>query len=97
VGIKCAEFLSPRFGRPIYYVYAALALFTFSFVSVFQAQIVMTIVGGILLLINCYGIFRLRHEISYELGDVPVTESVQEQAQVVHDNLESDGLPILEG
>jgi len=76
VGLKCAEYLSPKFGRPAYYVYAVVALFTFSFVSTYQAQIVMTIVGGALLLINCYGIFRLRHEISFELPDeVLATES----------------------
>lgn len=67
VGLKCAEFVSPRFGRRVYYFYGIMALLTCSFVGVSQAQTVMTIANGLLLMINCYGVFRLRHEISYTL------------------------------
>ncbi|MCE5318677.1 MAG: amino acid carrier protein [Parachlamydia sp.] len=38
VGIKCAEYLSPKRGRLLYYVYAALALLLFSFVESSKAQ-----------------------------------------------------------
>lgn len=74
VGLKCAEYLSPKRGRLLYYAYAALALFLFSFVESSKAQSVMQIAGGLLLLINCYGIFRLRRELSFQL------DSTEEQA-----------------
>lgn len=66
-GLKCAEYLSPRRGKIFYTIYAALSLFAFSFVDVLQAQSVMAIAGGLLLVINLWGIFRLRNEISYEI------------------------------
>ncbi len=65
VGLKCAEFLFPAYGRPFYFAYAAFALFLFSFVDSTQAQTVMQIVGGLLLTLNAYGIFKMRHQLSY--------------------------------
>ncbi len=79
VGLKCAEFVAPKYGRKIYYIYAVIALLTFSFVGVEQAQTVMTIVNGLLLVINCYGIFRLRKEICFKLGDEPEAEDARTQ------------------
>lgn len=66
-GIKCAEFLSPQRGRILYFVYAAFSLALFSLVSTSQAQTVMTIAGGLLLMINCYGIYKLRNEVSFDI------------------------------
>lgn len=66
-GIKSAEFLSPKHGAKVYYLYAIIAFIIFSYVDAVQAQTVMTIAGGFLLVINCIGIYRLRHEISYDL------------------------------
>lgn len=68
VGLKCAEYLSPRFGRPFYYAYAVIALVLFSFMGTNQAQMVMAIAGVSLLIINGVGIFYLRHEISFDLA-----------------------------
>lgn len=67
VGLKCANYLAPKFGRPLYYLYAVLALVLFSFVDSTQAQSVMAIAGGLLLALNSYGIYRLRHELSYNI------------------------------
>ena len=67
VGLTCAEHLSPRFGRRIYYVYSALALLIFSFVDTMQAQTVMSVAGGLLLTLNCYGIYKLKGELSYNI------------------------------
>ncbi len=67
VGLKCAEHLFPRLGRPVYYAYAVGALLLFSFMGTGQAQTVMAIAGVSLLIINACGIFLLRHEISFEL------------------------------
>lgn len=76
VGIKCAEFLLPRTGKTLYYLYAVVVLIAFSFVDSILAQSVMAIAGGLLLLINSAGIFRLRNEISFEC---PEEESSSEQ------------------
>lgn len=77
VGLKCAEYLSPRFGRLLYYIYAVVALLVFSFMGTNQAQTVMAIAGVSLLIINGYGIFCLRNEISFDLSveTVPMVES----------------------
>ncbi|WP_068468190.1 amino acid carrier protein [Candidatus Protochlamydia phocaeensis] len=82
VGLKCAEHLSPRFGRTLYYVYAILALLIFSFMGTGQAQTVMAIAGVSLLIINGCGIFMLRHEISFNLSS--------EESQVKQDPLLSN-------
>jgi len=76
VGLKCADQLSPRWGRPVYYVYAVAALLLFSFLGTAQAQGVMAIAGVSLLIINGIGIFMLRHEISFEL---PVPEKAKKE------------------
>ena len=68
VGLKCASFLSPRWGRPVYFFYAIGALVLFSFMGTAQAQAVMAVAGVSLLIINGIGIFRLREEISFELA-----------------------------
>jgi AGCS family alanine or glycine:cation symporter len=67
VGLKCAEYLSPRLGRLMYYLYAVAILLLFSFMGTGQAQTVMAIAGVSLLIINGYGIFCLRHDISFDL------------------------------
>lgn len=67
VGMKCAYFLSPRWGKAVFNLYAVIILSLFSFIDTLQAQTLMAIVGGLLLVINCWGIFRLRHEIGFEL------------------------------
>ncbi len=74
VGLKCAQYLSPKRGKAFFYAYAILALAVFALVDTAQAQSIMTIAGGLLLVFNCYGIFRLRHEISYNFNfaDNPV-------------------------
>lgn len=69
VGLKCAAFLSPKLGKPIYYVYAVTALLLFSFLGTSQAQSAMAIAGVSLLILNSTGIFLLRHEISFDLKD----------------------------
>lgn len=75
VGIKCAEFLAPKRGRQLYYAYAAVALVACSFVGALEAQTIMSITGVLLLLINSYGIFRLRNEISFNVGAVDAQDT----------------------
>lgn len=64
-GIKCAEYLSPTFGRKIYYFYATIALMIFATQESSHALCVLSITAALLLLMNLYGIFRLRHDLGF--------------------------------
>lgn len=66
VGLKCADYLAPKWGRPLYYLYAVAVLIPFALVDQTEAQIVMTIVAALLVILNSAGIWKLRHEISYK-------------------------------
>lgn len=66
VGLTCAQYLGGKVGKAIYFGYACCVLILFSFVDPTVAQTVMTSVGGLLLLLNCYGIYVLRHEIKFD-------------------------------
>ena len=63
VGLKCAKFLSPRFGEKVYAVYAVFAFVFFSFFEPSQTILVMSVAQALLLVLNLIGIFRLREEI----------------------------------
>lgn len=69
VGIKCAKFLSPEYGKRFYFGYAAMVLPAFSFLDQSQALLLMSMVQGMLLLINLLGIFKLRSEVVFCLED----------------------------
>lgn len=74
VGIKCAEYLSPNYGRSVYFAYAIASLLLCSFYfDAYQAQSVMAVAGCLLLLINGCAIFALRKEISFD-WDYPIEE-----------------------
>lgn len=82
VGVNCATFLGGKLGRRIYFSYAAIALVIFAYVDTALAQMVMTLVGGILLLLNCVAIFYLRDEINYEFGE-PRQEKIPAESPVL--------------
>jgi len=64
-GVKCAQYLNEKYGKIIYYIFAALLFGCFSFVDTTHALMMMSITGASLLCINLYGIYHLRHEISF--------------------------------
>ncbi|HRD55196.1 MAG TPA: amino acid carrier protein [Parachlamydiaceae bacterium] len=68
-GVKCAEFLSPKYGRVIYYLLGASFFICFSFAETTYALMAMSITGASLLCINLYGIYHLRHEVSFSLEE----------------------------
>ncbi len=80
VGLRCAEYLSPKRGKAIFYIYAIVALVAFALVDTVRAQSIMTIAGGLLLVLNCYGIFRLRNEISYDFNFDAKEQALKAQA-----------------
>lgn len=67
VGLKCADFIWPVHGKKVYYFYAVTSLIFFSFFDSSKAQALMGISGGLLLLINSWGIYKLRHVLSFEI------------------------------
>lgn len=66
IGLKAAKFLSPRYGKLVYFIYAILAFWFFAHHD--QAKIIpiMGLSGGLLMLINLSTIIRLRKEISFK-------------------------------
>lgn len=66
-GIKCAEFLLNRRGRVLFVFIASIALPAFTLLDTTHALTVMSINGALLLIINVYGIYKLRHEISFSI------------------------------
>ncbi|NQY41996.1 MAG: amino acid carrier protein [Legionellales bacterium] len=66
VGLKCARFLLPNRGQAVYYCFAIVAFVVFSFIEPNHVLLFMAISGACLLLINVFGIFKLRKEISLE-------------------------------
>ncbi len=67
VGVKCAKFISPKWGPLAYYLYACIMLPTFAFVEANQAFVIMSLSGACLLILNLIGIIILRKEIRFNL------------------------------
>lgn len=65
VGLKCADYISPYFGKPIYYIYATIAFICFSFVDQTEAMLLMSLCGVCMLLLNMYAIIKLYKEIDF--------------------------------
>jgi len=79
VGLKCARYLAPRWGRRIYFVYGTAAFIFFSFIPQSQALLVMSVSGALLLMTNLSAIFRLKNEIAFveveESESIPTEET----------------------
>jgi AGCS family alanine or glycine:cation symporter len=85
-GQKCAEHLHPKTGKLYYYVYAATILYLFSFMETSNALLIMSLTGALLLMINLYGIFKLRHEIDFKTfssADIECLEPAYEKEVVL--------------
>ena len=67
--MKCAKFLSPKWGTLLYYLYACIALPLFAFVDSSQAFLIMSLSGAFLLLFNLTGIFLMRKEVNFRLEE----------------------------
>jgi AGCS family alanine or glycine:cation symporter len=84
VGLRCAEYISAKSGKKIYYVYAVPTLFAFSFLDTTKAMVIMSLTQAALLIINLYGIFRLRKSISFDCNwdeaEKPAIEAIPEKA-----------------
>ena len=76
VGIKCARYLAPRWGKRIYIFYGTSSFVFFSFVPQYQALLVMSVSGAMLLMVNLLGIYRLRKEVVYIELKQPLKEAI---------------------
>ena len=65
VGVKCARFVNKKLGEKFYYLYACCSFLLFSYVEQQQALTIMSLVGAMLLLLNTYGIWKLRKDIDF--------------------------------
>ncbi len=67
VGVKCARYVSKKWGPILYYLYAIIALPLFAFVEPSQAFVLMSLSGAALLIFNLTGIFLLRKQVHFGL------------------------------
>jgi len=65
VGTKCAEFISPKYGKLIYLIYAVFAFIYFCSFSQNKVIVIMELLSGMLVLLNLAGILKLRKEIDF--------------------------------
>lgn len=67
VGLKCAKFISPKWGPKLYYIYALTVLPLFAFVPSENAFLIMSLAGACLLILNLTGMLLLRKEVAFGL------------------------------
>jgi alanine or glycine:cation symporter, AGCS family len=65
VGQKCAKYLNKKYGQYLYILYSIFAFIFFSFYSQEQVILVMSVSGGLLMIINMLGVFKLRKSIEF--------------------------------
>jgi AGCS family alanine or glycine:cation symporter len=66
VGMKCSRFLSQAWGEKIYLIYGIFAFSFFSFFDQSKVILIMSLSGGLLMLINLAGIIKLRKNIEFK-------------------------------
>lgn len=64
-GMKCAKFLHNKYGEFTYLLYAIFAFIFFCNFPQDQVMLIMSLLSGILVLINVFGILKLRKEIEF--------------------------------
>lgn len=82
VGLKCARYLSPIWGKWCYFSYGAFAFVFFSFLPQSHALLVMSISGALLLMMNLSAIFRLRREITFVEAPPAKVVSINDIVQI---------------
>jgi AGCS family alanine or glycine:cation symporter len=66
VGLKSSRFIHPKLGERIYLIYAFFAFIFFSYYDQTQVMLLMSVSGGLLMLCNLSGIWKLRHELKFK-------------------------------
>lgn len=66
VGIKCAQYISLKHGKKIYILYAIFAFIFFSYQDQDKVILIMELSGGLLMIINMLGVFKLRKQVKFD-------------------------------
>ncbi len=66
VGMKCAKYLSNRWGERLYLLYGIGAFSFFAFYDQSKVILIMSLSGGLLMMINLLGILKLRKYIEFK-------------------------------
>jgi AGCS family alanine or glycine:cation symporter len=66
VGMKCAGFIHPKVGKKIYIVYAIIAFFITKYFDQDTLMFVMSISGGLLVIMNVSAMIKLRKHIEFK-------------------------------
>lgn len=66
VGIKCAEYISPKYGKKLYILYAIVAFIVFAYQDQKNVVLVMELSGGLLMITNMLGVLKLRKQIRFD-------------------------------
>lgn len=64
-GVKCAKFINPTYGKTIYLLYAIFAFIFFCNFPQQNLMMVMSLLSGLLVLLNVSGILKLRKDIEF--------------------------------
>jgi len=64
-GIKCSQFINPKYGKAIYLTYAIFAFIFFCNFSQVNVMIIMGMLSGLLVLLNVCGILKLKKDIEF--------------------------------
>ena len=67
VGIKCADFLSIKWGKKIYIIYAIIAFISTEYIDQTSLITIMSLSGGMLVLLNLSGILKLRKHLKFPI------------------------------
>jgi alanine or glycine:cation symporter, AGCS family len=65
VGLKAANFLNAKYGKFIYIIYSFFVFIYFAHSSSEQAALIMGLTSGLLLIINVFGMLKLRNQIEF--------------------------------
>lgn len=66
VGIKCSQYLSLKHGKKIYILYAIFAFIFFAYQDQDKVVLIMELSGGLLMVINMLGVFKLRKQVEFD-------------------------------
>ncbi len=68
-GMHTARHFIPKWGGKLFYAYAITSFMTFVFVDPYRAMSIMSFVGFLLLALNSWGIWKLRHSLSFAVDE----------------------------
>ena len=66
VGMKSAKYIHRRIGPRIYIAYAIIAFIMTQYVNQYMPILIMSLSGGLLVMLNIVGIIKLRHDIKFK-------------------------------